>query len=382
MRLNESQIFQISHTMSKPYTEPPRFFTAFIDGNDEKHSVAKVHGSGVGNSMPPPLSIYEEEKMEDDEEEDDDSSRSRNWCYTLFDMTKYPDFGKKVKYHVFQIEVCPTTGRNHFQGYVQLFHPKSLGGMKKNIHATAHWKQRYKDSSHEQARAYCMKSETRHPGHPDQVGPFEMGTPTNDQGKRSDLDDVAAAVKEGKTDEEIAAHSPTWIIKYSKGINNLRNAIQRHREGESPEVTIIYGPSGSGKTHFVYARHGWDHVYSVTSQDGKWWDGYNQQEAVLFDEAEFNMNNYKMLKQICDKYPYQVEVKGSFKKFKSPYIYFVNSIEKKAKAFLHGDLYRRVNQIIRFKADQSYEIEPKDLQRLPVPGDVGFPDIENMYGAK
>lgn len=351
---------------------PPPFFTANIDSTSEMTSDAKRTEVTGGNSNPPSI-----EKRPDW----DGTGRYRNWVYTYFGTeTVDPGFSQHVKYHVWQVEICPDTGRPHLQGYVQLHNPKGLGGMKilggkKN---SAHWEPRW--GNHVQARNYCMKIETRAEGTREQVGPWETGTPADDQGQRNDIHRVVEYISEGKTMEQIADIAPEMIIKYHRGMEKLIDLKTKNRQGENPEVTIIFGPSGSGKTHYVYERHGWDNVYSVTSHDGKWWDGYNQQEAVLFDEAEFSMANYKMLKQICDKYPFQVEIKGGFKKFKSKYIYFVNSIEKKAKQFLFGDLYRRIDTILKFRSDRTCVMEIKEILSLPVPGDIGFPDISKMNG--
>lgn len=349
------------------YKSPPPFFTPTMDSDDEAHSVAQVHRSGGGNSNP--------RHTLETRPDWDEKGRHRNWVFTLYDVTAHPNFGNSCKYYVYQLEICPTTGRQHFQGYIQLENPKGLGGMKL-INKHAHWEPRW--GTHEQARNYCRKDESRVQDITERVGPWEAGTPSIEQGKRNDIHRAVDLIREGKSNEDMAEETPEIIMKYHRGIEALRGAMRKHRHGEMPEVCIIYGPSGSGKTHYVYEKHGWDNVYSVTSKDYKWWDGYNQHQAVLFDEAEFNMGNYSMFTQLCDQYPYQVEIKGGFVKFKSPYIYFVNSVEKKAKAFLHGDMQRRISRILRFKSDHTYVEEPREILPLPVPGDMGFPSMADI----
>ncbi len=70
--------------------------------------------------------------------------------------------------------------RDHIQGYLYLKKQARLAAMKKLL-PRAHWEPR--KGSHKQARAYCMKEETR------TAGPFEWGDPPA-QGKRTDVENI------------------------------------------------------------------------------------------------------------------------------------------------------------------------------------------------
>ena len=56
---------------------------------------------------------------------------------------------------------------------------------------------------------------------------------------------------------------------------------------------------------------------------GDWWDGYKQHECVIIDDF-YGWIKYDDLLKICDRYPYQVPVKGSFEQFTSKYIWITS----------------------------------------------------------
>lgn len=89
---------------------------------------------------------------------------AKDWCFTIFPprgeilldleecqrtITQWP-----FRYIVYQIELCPTTGREHLQGFVQWEDKQRLSALKK-FHATAHWEKR-RGTPYEAAH-YCKK---------------------------------------------------------------------------------------------------------------------------------------------------------------------------------------------------------------------------------
>ena len=48
------------------------------------------------------------------------NKRTRNVCFTGFNETGYEFNEKQMKYLVVGKEICPTTGKEHWQGYVEL----------------------------------------------------------------------------------------------------------------------------------------------------------------------------------------------------------------------------------------------------------------------
>jgi len=140
--------------------------------------------------------------------EPEDKSTARAWCITLFipdDATPYvvekepeedlekqfegtPQGATNVRYAIWQREICPDTGRVHWQGYIEFASPQRPTALKTAIgvrrgdqrqrplrSGEIHWERRR--GTREQARDYCRKQESRDPR--DGSGPFEWGTLCN-----------------------------------------------------------------------------------------------------------------------------------------------------------------------------------------------------------
>jgi len=149
------------------------------------------------------------------------NGKYRNWCFTSYSNEK-PIFDDGVMlYLCFQKETCPTSKKEHFQGYVEFKAQKRLGEVKKvfkddKIHVEA------RHGTQEQAIAYCKKKESA------VLNSFEeFGTPKR-QGNRSDLDSIYDAIESGMTQKEILGefrgHALRYIGMISKGakiVNDL-----------------------------------------------------------------------------------------------------------------------------------------------------------------
>lgn len=106
---------------------------------------------------------------------------AKHWCYTLHEEAitlRMHDAYKndEVVYHVRQIEICPTTKREHWQGFMSFRKKIKLTTLKRNYSATAHWE--VAKGSPGQNKAYCTKLESRKEG----TEPIEDGSPPKGQG--------------------------------------------------------------------------------------------------------------------------------------------------------------------------------------------------------
>lgn len=104
---------------------------------------------------------------------------SRSWTFTIFnilwDIKNLQD--ERIKCAVVQKEKCPDSGREHFQGYLQLLAPSRLNAVKKILNEdTAHLEVR--KGTPQQAWDYCTKEESR------VDGPWTFGDRPAGQGKR------------------------------------------------------------------------------------------------------------------------------------------------------------------------------------------------------
>lgn len=112
---------------------------------------------------------------------------------TCFDLANFtvPNEDDRFQYMVYQVENCPTTQRDHIQGYLELKSQTRFNQVKQMFApAVVHLEGR-KAKSSIPAINYCKKEETR------VDGPWEFGTPAVDEEARgkSKIDWVAVRAK-------------------------------------------------------------------------------------------------------------------------------------------------------------------------------------------
>jgi len=253
--------------------------------------------------------------------------RSRAWFVTIFGLEKRSKtnyFGEvskddpmrrvhilirnlKTQYFVYQKELCPTTGREHVHAVLyfknaRVWPKDEFSNFRPNIG---------KVRNLEKAIQYCSKNESRIDG------PWEEGEKP-EQGKRSDLAEVCEILKT-KPISELAGEFPEQIVKFGRGLRELKNLIYEHRSPENPpKVYWFWGNSDCGKSKAAWEFDKTKKTYG--KDDTKWWDGYEQQEIVILDDFDHKSWNFRTLLKLLDRYPMQVETKGGYIKFNSPII--------------------------------------------------------------
>jgi len=155
------------------------------------------------------------------------------WAANLDDVLANPLY----KYACINIEICPTTGRPHWQCYIELTRPARFTQLQSThpIWATAHYEPRM--GTQLEAISYCSKTETRHPG---ATGPYEWGTKSPGAGHRSDMDELASLVQEGKSMKQIAEIMPGMFIRHHNGIAAMMAALDE--TDEEPETDFVPRP--------------------------------------------------------------------------------------------------------------------------------------------
>jgi hypothetical protein len=223
--------------------------------------------------------------------------RSRRWVFTLNNPgdggAEDPQTWPGVKYLCWQLEAAET-GTLHLQGLVIFINPKTLGGCRL-INGRCHWE--IMRGTLAQAEKYCSKEDTR------VLGPWRRGVKPQ-PGKRNDIWDIKAMIDQGHSEKAIAdAHFATWA-KFHRAFSRYRLLSIKQRNAR-PTIFILWGASGLGKTRVV--REAFSEAY--WKPRSKWWDGYENQEVVIFDEFYSWIPLAELLK-ILDWYPMQVETKG------------------------------------------------------------------------
>lgn len=264
----------------------------------------------------------------------------RNVCFTDFDTSDDRiEFYKTCneKYVIFQVEKAPDTGRLHIQGYMELKKRMRLTGLKKKFGDKVHFERR--KGSAQQAADYCKKDESR------VTGPFEVGT-ISQPGKRNDLLAAKRKIDEGCSELELAEeHFTTWCRNY-KALARYQSMKRAKFEDIPKDVTVYWGDAGTGKSRAVVEKEGYN-IYS--KPDGQWFDGYEGQEAVVFDDFTGDLNLGQFLK-VLDRYPMKVPVKGGFVNWIPKRIYITSNLSPeewypKASSAQHAAIRRRIGNI-------------------------------------
>lgn len=246
------------------------------------------------------------------------SQQARGFCFTDFKvdvnlMDKWPEY-VHVKYAVWQKEVSPTTGREHYQGYVQFDRPTRMSAVA-SILPGAHLEKAM--GTAQANKEYCTKEDSRI------EGPWEYGKMST-QGERSDLDDFARQIDEGVPMSLIASEHKSTYIRYSRGLWDYRSITRRPVARPGLRVIYLWGEPGVGKSRWAAER--------CTGADCSWiednahgWGGfYADERYIIFDEFRGSMPLNSML-TLVSQAPYSIPVKGGFRAINADRIVFTSN---------------------------------------------------------
>lgn len=242
--------------------------------------------------------------------------RSRAYCFTC---PNYNDVNREhlaglerdgfAKYVCYQGERSPTTDTPHLQGYIVLSNPRTFNGTRELLGARFHLE--IARGSAEQNIEYCSKSESRDADcgfefteHGERSGIIGTGC---GGGTRTDLAVLAKRVRDGASEAEIAEDHPASYIMYTRGIRSLVQLGIPKRAHKSI-VHWYWGPTGTGKTRLA-SEESPDAYWKSSAH--QWWDGYDGLSDVIIDDYRASFCPFNELLRMLDRYPYQVQVKGS-----------------------------------------------------------------------
>lgn len=241
-----------------------------------------------------------------------------NWCFTSYEPICLDNFEQKMKYIVYQDEICPKTNRLHRQGYVQLKKDHTLTGVKKIFNSKEIHLEQQKGTN-EQARDYCLKLETAIPNTITEKGDFTKG-----KGQRKDIKKITTALlnKEMTIPQLIREH-PTMYLQYGRSFKNLLgDAIEEKKPNECTDIHIYWGRTRTGKSRKAKTENP---DYYDKAPNTKWWDGYKGEPCVLIDEFNGQIPIETILK-LCDYGKSSIETKGGVINFNSKKIIFTSNV--------------------------------------------------------
>lgn len=229
--------------------------------------------------------------------------KARNYIFTKFNLNI--EFKEPMTFLIYQNEICPDSGKEHLQGYVEFNCAIRINRVKEIFgDNTIHLEKR--KGTQAEAIAYCSKLESR------KSGPFEFGTKSV-QGKRTDLSCLSTL--SSKSIIDFAIENQEIACKYSRGIQFIKTCYNQKigLKIRKIDVTVLIGKPGSGKTRYVYDNFDINDIYKLnTNSNGTlWFDGYENQPILLIDDFK-GWIRYTELLTILDIYPYRCQIKGGY----------------------------------------------------------------------
>lgn len=264
-------------------------------------------------------------------------AQSSGWCFTINNAVKslewreasegFLDMPRQALYLVYQVEEAPSTGAVHVQGYVYLTSKRTLAFVKDLFPDSPHWERARGTPA--QNIAYCTKE-------PRLAGPWEQGDRPA-PGKSKPLAAAVELIKEGKGLRAVAEEYPAMIVLHSRGLQALQiHCLPPVIPWRTIEVTWYWGRTGVGKTRRCYEEH--PGLYCVRG-DGQWWDGYLDQECILFDEFYGQVKCSDMLRWL-DGYPCALPVKGGFTEARWTKVYITSNVDPNGSHEVEGGAYK------------------------------------------
>lgn len=313
--------------------------------------------------------------------------RSRGWCFTSYSSEEDPPFwdealqeprcpesyeGVPPKELVFQREICPDTGREHWQGYVAWSAPISFGRVRSFFgDDNAHIEPRRGTPA--QARAYASKRDSRKPS----CEPVWYGcSPDVSQGHRTDLEEayryLRASADAPPHLSEYADRFPQVWCKYPRLFERVQALRPRTPVAElaARRCVFICGPTGTGKSY--YARQQLEAIdpnYFDKSPGDNWFDGYAGQVCALFDDFRGNWLTLSTMLRVLDKYDVRLPVKGGHCTWK-PSTIFVTS-NHPIESLYTGDKVSRVDVEALLRRFEGNYFMKLSRDEPPVPYDSG-----------
>lgn len=237
--------------------------------------------------------------------------RIRGWCFTSFADEKPVWNKERMAYLLYAPEICPTSGKKHWQGYVY-YKDKVSMKMSQKLLATGEHHHDPAMGTAQDSYNYIVgpyeKDEKTKPYNPD----FEEFGTMPQQGKRRDLNEIKdKLLKQETTINNILTEEPIIFHQYGRTLERLDDLrMSGIFRTEMTTGLWLWGPTGVGKSHKAFENYTPTTHYNWNVSDNGWWEGYAQQDTVIINELRQGELHYAMLLQLLDKWPYTVKRRG------------------------------------------------------------------------
>lgn len=267
------------------------------------------------------------------------SGKARSYCYTKNNYTQEEVEAIKAiesTYHVIGFEIGES-GTPHLQGYIHFKNARSFKAVHKELF-NAHIEPT--KGTPEQASEYSKKD-----------GEYWEQGECPKQGKRTDVELVREEINNG--------NGMRGVVRIATNLQQIKmaEAILKYEEPQrnwKPHVTWCFGATATGKSKYAHEVFSGLDFFRKTSNQGKWWDGYDAHQNVIIDDIDSKTMPYKCLLDLLDRYACVIECKGGTRQFLAKNI-IVTTSRHPADMFRGEDQYgrellRRLDRILEFKA--------------------------------
>lgn len=266
------------------------------------------------------------------------SKPARHYCITFWKKPVTPDC---VRYAIYGEEICPDTGRLHWQSYIELNKPMRLDALTK-AYNDKQIRAEPRHGTRDQAREYCMKDKKY-----EEVGVFSSG-----QGRRTDINDFVEKMENGEKLSALARENPMIFCSYRNGLKDINSYIvkEKTKAFRHVNVILIIGPTDLCKTkQAVEEAEQKGDYYMIDGDDIQWFDHYEQEETLIIDEYDNNVTCPKLIK-LLDGYQKRIMIKGSTTYAAWTTVYITSNlrlheIHENAKPAHRAALFRRIKEI-------------------------------------
>lgn len=203
----------------------------------------------------------------------------------------------------YEMEVSPTTGKSHIQGWFLLEKPIAMATLRKffadkGCNITFFGKMR---GTVAQSIEYCSKDG----GYvawlkQDCVNPHARAG----QGARNDIAEFVEACQKGTSMRDITLAYPEFVLRHSRGVETVRQHvfIDPRLSKRVPRVNVIFfGPSGTGKSTAAkyYVSKGSCYIPASNNNSVISFETYDGQEFIKMEEFDGKRLNVNSLKDMA-----------------------------------------------------------------------------------
>lgn len=235
--------------------------------------------------------------------------KTRNFTFTNWNLNSEEVFKNNdsvIRFMAFGLEKCPSTGREHHQGYLVFHNQRScatnscnrIGQLFELTEDCVHAHIEPMRGSLKSNEKYCSKESSL----------IKLGEEPS-QGARVDLKNLKDRIMRGEAVDDIAAEDPIHYHQYGRTLEKLEAiALRKKYRNWMTSGEWFYGPSGTGKSHRAFESFS-EETHFVKDLECKWWDGYKGQPIVILEDFRGQISLSQLLR-LVDKYPLSVPMRG------------------------------------------------------------------------